>query len=81
LGTCLDFALWQWTFTKYWHESKKSKQYRYNENWNKTKNQSPFYRSRNFAKALPKIRKQVDSNLCKKGLSSEKVVAFGGEVD
>lgn len=51
-------------------------QYRYHPEWNKIRNQSKFFRLRNFAKALPKIRKQVDKDLQKKGLPYEKVVAL-----
>ncbi len=57
-------------------DAKGRKQYRYHENWNRIRNQSKFYRLRNFAKALPKIRKQVDKDLSKKGLPYEKVVAL-----
>ena len=52
------------------------KQYRYHESWNKIRNQSKFYRLRNFAKVLPKIRNQVEKDLRKKGLPYEKVVAL-----
>ena len=57
-------------------DAKGRKQYQYHEAWNKIRNQSKFYRLRNYAKALPKIRKQVDKDLCKKGLPYEKVVAL-----
>ena len=57
-------------------DTKGRKQYRYHENWNKIRNQSKFYRLRNFAKALPKIRKQVDKDLNRRGLPYEKVVAL-----
>jgi DNA topoisomerase-1 len=57
-------------------DAKGRKQYRYHENWNKIRNQSKFYRLRNFAKALPKIRKQVDKDLNRRGLPYEKVVAL-----
>lgn len=52
------------------------KQYRYHPDWNKIRNQSKFYRLRNFAKALPSIRKQVEKDLDRKGLPYEKVVAL-----
>lgn len=52
------------------------KQYRYHPNWNKIRNQSKFYRLRRFARALPKIRAQVDKDLDRKGLPFEKVVAL-----
>jgi DNA topoisomerase-1 len=52
------------------------KQYRYHPDWNKIRNQSKFYRLRNFAKALPTIREQVEKDLHRKGLPYEKVVAL-----
>lgn len=57
-------------------DTKGRKQYRYHPQWNKIRNQSKFYRLRNFANALPGIRKQVDLDLNKKGLPYEKVVAL-----
>lgn len=57
-------------------DTKGRKQYRYHAQWNKIRNQSKFYRLRNFAKALPLIRKQVEIDLNKKGLPYEKVVAL-----
>ena len=52
------------------------KQYRYHANWNKIRNQSKFYRIRRFAKVLPSIRKQVETDLRRKGMPYEKVVAL-----
>lgn len=52
------------------------KQYRYHADWNKIRNQSKFFRLRNFADALPAIRKQVEKDLNRKGLPYEKVVAL-----
>jgi len=52
------------------------KQYRYHANWNKIRNQSKFFRLRNFANALPAIRREVDKDLNLKGLPYEKVVAL-----
>ncbi|MGV9004996.1 DNA topoisomerase IB [Flavobacterium sp.] len=57
-------------------DAKGRKQYRYHVHWNKIRNQSKFYRLRRFAKVLPLIRKQVDTDLKKKGLPYEKVVAL-----
>jgi DNA topoisomerase-1 len=57
-------------------DAKGRKQYRYHENWTKIRNQSKFYRLRKFAIALPKIRKQVDKDLNRRGLPYEKVVAL-----
>lgn len=52
------------------------KQYRYHPDWNKIRNQSKFFRLRNFAKALPIIRRQVEKDLNRKGLPYEKVLAL-----
>ncbi|MCG9792812.1 DNA topoisomerase IB [Flavobacterium algicola] len=57
-------------------DSKGRKQYRYHANWNKLRNQSKFYRLREFAKALPKIRNKVEKDLNRKGLPYEKVIAL-----
>ena len=57
-------------------DTKGRKQYRYHTHWNKIRNQSKFYRLRTIAKVLPLIRKQVDSDLKKKGLPYQKVVAL-----
>jgi DNA topoisomerase-1 len=57
-------------------DAKGRKQYRYHPQWNKIRNQSKFYRLRNFANALPQIRKQVEADLEKSGLCYEKVVAL-----
>ncbi|RZJ72913.1 DNA topoisomerase IB [Flavobacterium sp.] len=52
------------------------KQYRYHPDWNKIRNQSKFFRLRNFSKALPIIRKQIEKDLKRKGLPYEKVLAL-----
>lgn len=57
-------------------DKKGRKQYRYHPHWNKIRNQSKFYRLRNFALALPLIRTQVEKDLNRKGLPYEKVVAL-----
>lgn len=57
-------------------DTKGRKQYRYHPHWNKIRNQSKFYRLRNFALALPLIRAQVEKDLNRKGLPYEKVVAL-----
>lgn len=61
-------------FTGY--DVKGRKQYRYHADWNSIRNQAKFYRLRNFAKCLPKIRQQVEKDLQKKGLPFTKVVAL-----
>lgn len=57
-------------------DAKGRKQYRYHANWNKLRNQSKFYRLRQFAKVLPKIRTQLEKDLNKKGMPYEKVIAL-----
>lgn len=57
-------------------DGKGRKQYRYHSNWNAIRNQSKFYRLRQFAKVLPKIRAKLDKDLSKKGMPYEKVVAL-----
>ena len=57
-------------------DSKGRKQYKYHTNWNKIRNQSKFYRLRQFAKVLPKIRAQLDKDLNRRGMPYEKVVAL-----
>lgn len=57
-------------------DAKGRKQYRYHSQWNKIRNQSKFYKLRNFANALPAIRKQVEKDLNRNGLPYEKVVAL-----
>ncbi len=52
------------------------KQYRYHANWNTIRNQAKFYRMRNFAKCLPKVRAQIEKDLKLKGLPFTKVVAL-----
>ncbi len=52
------------------------KQYRYHTQWNSIRNQAKFYKLREFAKHLPKIRKEVDKDLKLKGLPFKKVVAL-----
>lgn len=57
-------------------DAKGRKQYRYHPEWNRIRNQSKFYRMRNFANALPLIRAQVEKDLARHGLPYEKVVAL-----
>jgi DNA topoisomerase I len=57
-------------------DSRGRRQYRYHAQWNKIRNQSKFFRLRNFASALPKIREQVEKDLARPGLCYEKVVAL-----
>ena len=51
------------------------KQYRYHALWQKTRNESKFSRLIDFGNAVKKLRKQITSDLRKKTLSEEKVIA------
>ncbi|WP_339709161.1 DNA topoisomerase IB [uncultured Kriegella sp.] len=57
-------------------DDKNRKQYKYHANWVKIRNQTKFYKMAQFGQHLPKIRKQVDSDLDQKGWPSSKVVAL-----
>ncbi|MBK0370389.1 DNA topoisomerase IB [Flavobacterium agrisoli] len=57
-------------------DAKGRKQYKYHIDWTKIRNQSKFFRLRQFATVLPKIRVQLEKDLNKKGLPYEKVVAL-----
>jgi DNA topoisomerase-1 len=51
------------------------KQYIYHPKWRATRDLIKFYRMITFAKALPKIRRSIDTSLKKPGLSHKKVMA------
>ncbi|MDT0295820.1 DNA topoisomerase IB [Mesonia ostreae] len=57
-------------------DDKDRKVYLYHETWNTFKNQTKFYKIAAFGQQLPKIRKQIDSDLKKKGMPKEKVLAL-----
>ncbi len=52
------------------------KQYRYHSLWQKSRNESKFSKLTAFGKALPKLRKQIKSDINKSKLSEEKVIAI-----
>lgn len=52
------------------------KQYRYHARWHEVRDESKYYRLADFAMALPQIRAQVDSDLGRRGLPREKVLAL-----
>lgn len=56
------------------------KQYRYHADWSKIRNQSKFYRLRQFGRALPLIRTQVQKDLSRPQLGYEKVLALVVEI-
>ncbi len=51
------------------------KQYRYHPGWRQARDESKYDRLIAFAKALPSIRRQVDADLARPGLSRQKVLA------
>lgn len=52
------------------------KQYRYHPRWRETRDQTRFDKLLSFGKALPRIRKRVDSDLRRHGLCRERVLAL-----
>ncbi len=52
------------------------KQYRYHADWNKIRNQSKYHRMEEFANHIPKIREQIDTDLARKNLDKQKVLAL-----
>lgn len=52
------------------------KQYRYHPQWSKIRNRTKFNRMVAFGQQLPRIRKQVDKDLSRKGWPKKKVVAL-----
>jgi len=51
------------------------KQYRYHPRWREVRDSTKFYRMADFGKVLPKIRMRIRSDLAKKDLPKEKVLA------
>src|SRR6266705_5995733 len=56
-------------------DARRRKQYRYHERWRELRDVNKFDRLADFAKALPKIRRQVTKDLKLRGLPREKVLA------
>lgn len=56
-------------------DAKGRKQYRYHPDWSRHASESKFDRLPAFARALPKLRRQVEADLGKRGVSREKVLA------
>jgi DNA topoisomerase-1 len=56
-------------------DAKKRKQHRYHPRWRQVRDENKYFRMMQFAKALPKIRKQVERDLVRSGLPREKVLA------
>jgi DNA topoisomerase-1 len=51
------------------------KQYRYHDDWQAARGAHKFHRMRAFGRALPKLRARVETDLARKGLPREKVLA------
>ncbi|GLS00710.1 DNA topoisomerase [Brevundimonas denitrificans] len=51
------------------------KQYRYHEGWSRHASESKFERIPAFARALPRLRKRVEADLNRRGVSRDKVLA------
>ena len=51
------------------------KQYRYHPDWSALAAETKFERLPDFAKALPKLRRRVEADLNRRGISREKVLA------
>ena len=56
-------------------DNKKRKQYKYHPLWNSVRNQTKFYRLKEFGKVLPIIRLQLEKDLSLPGMPVEKVLA------
>jgi DNA topoisomerase-1 len=56
-------------------DAKGRKQYRYHADWSRHAAETKFERLPAFAKGLPKLRKQIDADLGKRGASRDKVLA------
>ncbi len=56
-------------------DAKGRKQYRYHPRWREARDNNKFYRLRNFAQMLPRIRRQVKRDLAIRGMPRRKVVA------
>ena len=56
-------------------DAKGRKQYRYHPDWSRHASETKFDRLPAFARALPKLRKRVEADLAKRGVSRDKVLA------
>lgn len=54
---------------------RKRKQYKYHTQWNEVRNQTKFHRLIEFGKALPALRKKLETDLAGAPLSKDKVLA------
>lgn len=56
-------------------DAKGRKQYRYHDDWSRHTAETKFERLPTFARALPKLRKRVEADLNRRGVSRDKVLA------
>lgn len=56
-------------------DAKGRKQYRYHPGWSRVRDETKYYRAALFGETLPAIRKRVNQDLTKPGLSRERVLA------
>lgn len=56
-------------------DAKGRKQYRYHDDWSRHTAETKFERLPAFARALPKLRKRVEADLYRRGVSRDKVLA------
>jgi len=56
-------------------DAKGRKQYRYHDDWSTARSETKFDRLSAFARALPRLRKRVDADLSKRGVTRDKVLA------
>ncbi len=56
-------------------DAKGRKQYRYHDDWSRHTAETKFERLPAFARALPKLRKRVEADLNRRGVSRDKVLA------
>jgi DNA topoisomerase I len=56
-------------------DAKHRKQYRYHEGWSRHAAETKFHRLPAFARALPRLRKRVEADLARRGMSRDKVLA------
>ena len=56
-------------------DQRKRKQYRYHPQWRAVRDQDKYERMSAFGRALPRLRRKVDSDLAKQGLARERVLA------
>jgi DNA topoisomerase I len=57
------------------HDDKGRKQYRYHTRWNEVRDSTKYEHMLEFAKILPAVRARVSSDMAKRGLPREKVLA------